>query len=131
MAEPHYDGCIPTTQQESESNKASMDIGDWRKKIDELDGEIVRLISERARAAQAIGAIKQAAAMPVYEPGRETEVFAHVRAINPGPLPDEELQHVYERIIDVMRALQAKRTETGSGKVQENGEIRKLSGKKS
>ena len=100
-----------------------MDIGDWRRKIDTLDGEIVRLISERARAAEAIGVIKQAAAMPVYEPGRESQVFAHVRAINPGPLPDEELQHIYERIIDVMRSLQVKRTEPESGKVQENGEI--------
>ena len=108
-----------------------MDIGDWRKKIDELDGKIVRLISERARAAQAIGVIKQAAAMPVYEPGRETEVFAHVRAINPGPLPDAELQHVYERIIDVMRSLQARPVETEIGKVQENSEIKKLPGRKS
>ena len=32
-----------------------MDIEDWRKKIDELDQQIVALISERASAAQAIG----------------------------------------------------------------------------
>ncbi len=92
-----------------------MDISDWRKKIDELDGEIVRLISERAQAAQAIGLIKQAAALPVYEPGRESQVFAHVRAINPGPLPDKELLHVYERIIDVMRSLQTRPKEADSG----------------
>jgi hypothetical protein len=29
-----------------------------------------------------------------------------VRAANRGPLPDIELTHIYERIIDVMRALQ-------------------------
>jgi len=29
-----------------------------------------------------------------------------VRAANKGPLPDIELVHIYERIIDVMRALQ-------------------------
>jgi hypothetical protein len=29
-----------------------------------------------------------------------------VRAVNKGPLPDIELTHIYERIIDVMRALQ-------------------------
>ncbi len=86
-----------------------MDINDWRRIIDELDAEIVRLMSERARAAQAIGLLKQASALPVYEPGRETQVFEHVRSINPGPLPDEELQQIYERIIDVMRALQRKR----------------------
>ena len=84
----------------------SKDISDWRRKIDELDGEIVRLISERACAAQAIGILKQASSLPVYEPNRESAVFEHVRAVNPGPLPDEEMQQIYERIIDVMRSLQ-------------------------
>ena len=42
----------------------------------------------------------------MYEPGREKVVYANVRAANKGPLPDIELTHIYERIIDVMRALQ-------------------------
>ncbi len=83
-----------------------MDISDWRKKIDELDEQIVRLISQRAEAAKAIGELKKTAALPVYEPQREQNVFDHVRTANPGPLADAEIQHVYERIIDVMRSLQ-------------------------
>lgn len=83
-----------------------MDISDWRKKIDELDEQIVRLISQRAEAAKAIGELKKIAELPVYEPQREQNVFNHVRAANPGPLADADIQHVYERIIDVMRSLQ-------------------------
>ena len=83
-----------------------MEISDWRKRIDELDEQIVRLISQRAEAAQAIGEIKKTAELPVYEPRREQAVFEHVRAVNPGPLDDAEMLHVYERIIDVMRTLQ-------------------------
>jgi chorismate mutase len=83
-----------------------MEISDWRRKIDDLDIEIVRLISQRAEAARAIGDIKRAANLPVYEPRREQDVFDRVRAANPGPLGDAELLHVYERIIDVMRTLQ-------------------------
>jgi chorismate mutase len=83
-----------------------MDISDWRKKIDELDEQIVALISKRAEAAQAIGELKRTRELPVYEPGREQTVFDHVRAVNPGPLADTEMLHVYERIIDVMRTLQ-------------------------
>jgi chorismate mutase len=83
-----------------------MEISDWRKKIDELDVEIVRLINLRAEAARAIGQIKKTADLPVYEPKREQEVFERVRAANRGPLPDSEILHVYERIIDVMRTLQ-------------------------
>ncbi len=83
-----------------------MDISDWRQKIDELDEQIVRLISKRAEAAKAIGELKHATGLPVYEPHREQNVFNHVRAANPGPLADAEMLHVYERIIDVMRTLQ-------------------------
>src|SRR5260370_37553168 len=82
-----------------------MDISDWRKKIDELDIEIVRLINQRAAAARAIGELKKTANLPVYEPRREQDVFDRVRAANPGPLDDAELLHVYEWIIDVMRSL--------------------------
>jgi len=83
-----------------------MEIADWRKKIDELDEQIVKLISERAAAAVAIGKLKQETAAPIYEPNRERVVFAHVRDVNPGPLSGVQVQDIYERIMDVMRALQ-------------------------
>ena len=84
-----------------------MDIEDWRLRIDELDRQIVALLSERAEAAKAIGKLKRSTAMPIYEPNRERVIFENVRAANRGPLPDIELTHIYERIIDVMRALQS------------------------
>ena len=94
-----------------------MDIAEWRRKIDELDRQIVSLISERATAAQAIGRLKRATDLPVYEPNREKIIFENVHRNNPGPLPDIELTHIYERIIDVMRSLQkdelASRSEQG------------------
>jgi len=83
-----------------------MDIADWRKKIDEIDRQIVALLSERAEAAKEIGKLKRSTALPIYEPNRERVILENVRAANKGPLPDIELTHVYERIIDVMRALQ-------------------------
>jgi len=83
-----------------------MEIADWRNKIDELDEQIVKLLCERAAAAVAIGQLKQKAAAPIYEPNRERTVFAHVREVNPGPLSDLQVQDIYERIMDVMRALQ-------------------------
>jgi hypothetical protein len=53
-----------------------------------------------------IGHLKVKTSLPVYEPAREKIIYANVRAANKGPLPDIELTHIYERIIDVMRALQ-------------------------
>ncbi len=83
-----------------------MDITDWRRKIDEVDEQLVHLLNERTKAALEIGKLKKNAALAIYEPGREKAVFDHVFAANPGPLPNEQLQHIYERIIDVMRTLQ-------------------------
>jgi chorismate mutase len=83
-----------------------MDIEGCRREIDELDRQIVALISRRAAAAQQIGRLKRETSLPVYEPNRERVIFDNVRANNPGPLPDIELVHIYERIVDVMRALQ-------------------------
>jgi chorismate mutase len=83
-----------------------MTIEELRIRIDELDRQLVELLSERARAAQMIGHLKAATSLPVYEPNREKVIYANVRAANKGPLPDIELTHIYERIIDVMRSLQ-------------------------
>lgn len=83
-----------------------MTLEELRKRIDVLDRQLVELLNERARAAQMVGHLKAATSLPVYEPNREKLVYANVREANTGPLPDIELTHIYERIIDVMRALQ-------------------------
>lgn len=83
-----------------------MDIADWRKKIDELDQQLVRLINERAVCAVEIGKLKQGLAMPVYEPDRERIIFDHIAQMNDGPLSQIQLRQVYERLIDVMRQVQ-------------------------
>ena len=83
-----------------------MTLEELRDQIDELDRRLVALLSERAQAAKLVGHLKAATSLPVYEPTREKLVYANVRAANKGPLPDIELTHIYERIIDVMRALQ-------------------------
>ena len=83
-----------------------MDIADWRKKIDDLDRELVERISQRAQAAHEIGRLKKNAALPIYEPDRERTVFENVKKMNRGPLPDRDLLRIYERILDIMRQIQ-------------------------
>jgi chorismate mutase len=84
----------------------SMEIADWRRKIDELDRRLVELLSERAWAAVEIGRLKRNTSLPIYEPDRERNVFANVQEMNQGPLPDRDLVRIYERIMDVMRNIQ-------------------------
>jgi len=86
-----------------------MDIADWRKKIDELDGRLVELLSERARAAVEIGRLKRDTNLPIYEPERERIIFENVQRMNRGPLPERDLVRIFERIMDVMRNIQKER----------------------
>ncbi len=83
-----------------------MTLEELRRQIDVLDQQLVALLNERAKAALMIGHLKVATSLPVYEPAREKVIYQNVRTHNQGPLPDIELTHIYERIIDVMRALQ-------------------------
>ena len=83
-----------------------MTLEELRKQIDELDRQLVVLLSQRAEAALEAGRLKVSTDLPIYEPAREKLIYENVRKANQGPLPDIELTHIFERIIDVMRALQ-------------------------
>ena len=82
------------------------DIGALRRRIDALDAEIVALLNARAGCAIDIGHAKQREGLPVYQPAREAEVLANVRAANRGPLTDDALVRLFERIIDEARRLE-------------------------
>jgi len=83
-----------------------MEIDEIRKKIDALDEQFVALLNQRASLVLQIGGIKRLSGLPIYEPAREQEVSRRVTASNHGPLPNEQLLDIYDRIIDVMRSLQ-------------------------
>jgi chorismate mutase len=82
------------------------EIAVLRKRIDEIDAALVHLLNERASCALAIGRLKEAAGLPVYQPVREAEVLAYVRAANRGPLDHGALTRLFERIIDEARRLE-------------------------
>ncbi len=82
------------------------EIAECRKKIDELDRQLVELINRRAECAREIGRLKRHTQLPIYEPDREKTIAANVCRANRGPLPNRLLLQVYERLIDVMRQIQ-------------------------
>jgi chorismate mutase len=77
-----------------------------RRRIDDLDERLVRLLNDRAGCALEIGRIKQALGMEVYQPEREREVLRHVRELNGGPLDAQAMVRLFERIIDEARSLE-------------------------
>lgn len=86
-----------------------MEIADWRKKIDAIDQEVLRLLNERARAAHEIGIIKQSTHAPVYEADREKKIFENLHKANHGPLTHDDITQIYQQIIAIMRELQTRR----------------------
>jgi len=80
-----------------------------RQRIDAIDISITQLLNERAHIVEVIGEAKQRLTMRVYEPKREQEVMANIGRHNGGPLSNEALSRVYERIMDEMRTLQRDR----------------------
>lgn len=80
-----------------------------RVKIDALDEQIQRLISERAACAQQVGAIKKAEdpnATVFYRPEREAQVLQKVMARNLGPLNPEEMARLFREIMSACLALE-------------------------
>ena len=77
-----------------------------RRRIDELDEQLVKLLSERAACALEIGHEKKVAGLEIYQPSRESEVLAHVQSINRGPLDNGAMRRLFERIIDEARRLE-------------------------
>lgn len=84
----------------------SMDISDWRKRIDELDKKLVELLNQRSRAAAEIGKLKRARGEPVYQPEREREVLERIQRLNNGPLSNAQLKRLFERIVDEAREVE-------------------------
>jgi chorismate mutase/prephenate dehydratase len=83
-----------------------MRIEELRRRIDELDRQIVALLDERAGCARAIGEAKDRRDLPAFDPAREAEVLRAVRAASRGPLAPEALAAVYREILAGCRALQ-------------------------
>jgi chorismate mutase len=74
--------------------------------VDDVDRRLVALLNERTRVVQEIGRVKRQTNMPIYEPKREDQVFANISASNRGPLTEEAVRRIFERIIDEMRMIQ-------------------------
>ncbi len=82
-----------------------------RIRVDEVDGELIRILNERARIVQEIMAIKAEAGAPVYDPKREEEILRRVVERNEGPIYDSSMRDIFELILHRIRDLEIQRGE--------------------
>lgn len=83
-----------------------MTIDELRREIDRLDSQLLRIFNERAALALRIGEAKKGLSLPVYDPAREKLIFQRMREENPGPLDDQAIVRLFERVIDESRRLE-------------------------
>jgi chorismate mutase / prephenate dehydratase len=81
-------------------------LDDLRQRIDHINLQLVDLLSERARVAQAIGRLKQAGGSPIFQPSRERQVLERVAAHNSGPLTADHLRRIFVEIISACTDLE-------------------------
>jgi chorismate mutase len=90
----------------SEEKSSEMTMDDWRRRIDEIDLQLVGLFNERTTCAIEIGHIKKRLGLEIYSPKREAQVIANVTAANAGPLDAEAIRRLFERVIDEARRIE-------------------------
>jgi chorismate mutase len=82
------------------------EIEAWRRRIDQIDTQLMGLLNSRSACAVEIGRIKRTLGLPVYSPEREARILERVMRENPGPLDPTAVKRVFERIIDESRRLE-------------------------
>ena len=106
-----------------------MSIERWRKEIDDIDEQLVRLLNERSQCAIELGRIKRESGLPIYSPDREKDVIQHVTGVNRGPLDAAAMRRLFERIIDESRSIERVIVEREEGE-QEQASRRKNANRK-
>lgn len=79
-------------------------LAQHRAAIDALDRDLLALLNQRAREAQAIGRIKGAEA--AYRPEREAQVLRRLQEENAGPLSSASVAAIFRQVMSACLALE-------------------------
>lgn len=82
------------------------DLDPMRKRIDEIDEQILSLLNERVRCAAEIGRIKREQGAPIYVASREEQVLKKLSTLNAGPLDDSAIRAIYREVMSAAIALE-------------------------
>jgi chorismate mutase len=104
MADEHDIG--GKTPEEAVLQRGEAQVNDLRRRIDQIDDQLMKLLNSRSACAVEIGRLKRRIGMPVYQPEREKWILDRVERNNPGPLDRGAVRRVFERVIDESRRLE-------------------------
>jgi len=76
------------------------DIEILRQKIDSIEDKLISLLNERAKYVLEIGRIKKEQDLPIIDSKREEIILNRVAEKNPGPLSNEFVTEIFQKIIE-------------------------------
>ena len=79
-----------------------------RDEIDSIDDSLVELLNYRAAKYEILSTLKQQLFLNNYSPQREKEIIERLANNKKSNLNSKDLMRIFERIIDVSRAIQKK-----------------------
>ena len=83
-------------------------IPEVRRRIDEIDDNILKLLKERLNCALAIGRLKDETRRAKWDPRRELEIYERLRQRNADVFPPKALYSIFHEIITTCRLSQRK-----------------------
>jgi chorismate mutase/prephenate dehydratase len=81
-------------------------LSELRKRIDQIDEQLLQLLNERAELAKQIGEIKSRDDKPFFTPEREQMIYRRLQQLNRGPLTQEQIVGIFREVISISRALE-------------------------
>jgi len=83
------------------------DITQLRKRIDEVDEQILQSLSKRTEICRSIGLVKEKHGIPIQDFPRENDVYAHMRErAGELGLDPSHVEAIYRQIVNMCSAVQ-------------------------
>lgn len=81
-------------------------LAQLRVQIDSLDNQLLNLLNQRAKVAEAVGDLKRHEGTPFFRPDRVAQVISKVQQANPGPLLNQHIGSIWREIMSACLALE-------------------------
>ena len=83
------------------------DIQKLRKRIDEVDEQILRFLGERSEICRSIGLLKKENGIPITDTIRENEVYSNIRGKAPDfGLDADQVEAIFRQIVNMCSSVQ-------------------------
>ncbi|MEK3787038.1 MULTISPECIES: bifunctional 3-deoxy-7-phosphoheptulonate synthase/chorismate mutase [Paenibacillus] len=83
-----------------------MSLEQLRDKLNEINHDLLKLLSERAALVQEIGQLKEKQGVPKFDPVREKDMLEELVAANTGPFHNDTVKQLFKQIFQASLHLQ-------------------------